>query len=453
MTQTKKAQGRNKMGVMPIKRLLLSMAFPLMLSLVVQSLYNIVDSIYVAQIGENALAATSLAYPIQILMIALAVGTGVGINALISRLLGAGKRDEVGKAAATGVVLAVASSLVFVVVGLPGAKTIARALSSDPDIAEKCGIYLQVCMALCMGTFLEIMFQRFLQASGRTMYSMMSLVVGAVTNIILDPVLIFGCWGFPAMGIRGAAIATVIGQWLGALTAIVLNTLFNPDVKVNFRRFRLQRSTVLAIYKVGFPTILMQAMGSVMNFGVNRLLADATAIAFFGVYYKLQNFMFMPMNGLGQACLPIVGFNYGAKKGGRIRETIRTALSWGIGIGLMASVVFFLLPGQLLSLFNASPALLAIGIPAVRIMCGTFALCAVTTILGMCASGLGNGVVNMLGTGLRQVIVLLPCFWLLLKTVGLPVAWSAMWLSEILAMLYCVCSIRREIRKKVDPIM
>ena len=453
MTQTKKAQGRNKMGVMPIKRLLLSMAFPLMLSLVVQSLYNIVDSIYVAQIGENALAATSLAYPIQILMIALAVGTGVGINALISRLLGAGKRDEVGKAAATGVVLAVASSLVFVVVGLPGAKTIARALSSDPDIAEKCGIYLQVCMALCMGTFLEIMFQRFLQASGRTMYSMMSLVVGAVTNIILDPVLIFGCWGFPAMGIRGAAIATVIGQWLGALTAIVLNTLFNPDVKVNFRRFRLQRSTVLAIYKVGFPTILMQAMGSVMNFGVNRLLADATTIAFFGVYYKLQNFMFMPMNGLGQACLPIVGFNYGAKKGGRIRETIRTALSWGIGIGLMASVVFFLLPGQLLSLFNASPALLAIGIPAVRIMCGTFALCAVTTILGMCASGLGNGVVNMLGTGLRQVIVLLPCFWLLLKTVGLPVAWSAMWLSEILAMLYCVCSIRREIRKKVDPIM
>ena len=453
MMQTKQAQGRNKMGVMPIKRLLLSMAFPLMLSLVVQSLYNIVDSIYVAQIGENALAATSLAYPIQILMIALAVGTGVGINALISRLLGAGKRDEVGKAAATGVVLAVASSLVFVVVGLPGAKTIARALSSDPDIAEKCGIYLQVCMALCIGTFLEIMFQRFLQASGRTMYSMMSLVVGAVTNIILDPVLIFGCWGFPAMGIRGAAIATVIGQWLGALTAIVLNTLFNPDVKVNFRRFRLQRSTVLAIYKVGFPTILMQAMGSVMNFGVNRLLADATAIAFFGVYYKLQNFMFMPMNGLGQACLPIVGFNYGAKKGGRIRETIRTALSWGIGIGLMASVVFFLLPGQLLSLFNASPALLAIGIPAVRIMCGTFALCAVTTILGMCASGLGNGVVNMLGTGLRQVIVLLPCFWLLLKTVGLPVAWSAMWLSEILAMLYCVCSIRREIRKKVDPIM
>lgn len=294
MTQTKQAQGRNKMGVMPIKRLLLSMAFPLMLSLVVQSLYNIVDSIYVAQIGENALAATSLAYPIQILMIALAVGTGVGINALISRLLGAGKRDEVGKAAATGVVLAVASSLVFAVVGLPGARAIARALSSDPDIAEKCGVYLQVCMALCMGTFLEIMFQRFLQASGRTMYSMLSLVAGAVTNIILDPVLIFGYWGFPAMGIRGAAIATVIGQWLGALTAIVLNTLFNPDVKVNFRRFRLQRSTVLAIYKVGFPTILMQAMGSVMNFGVNRLLADATAIAFFGVYYKLQNFMFMP---------------------------------------------------------------------------------------------------------------------------------------------------------------
>ena len=222
MTQTKKAQGRNKMGVMPIKRLLLSMAFPLMLSLVVQSLYNIVDSIYVAQIGENALAATSLAYPIQILMIALAVGTGVGINALISRLLGAGKRDEVGKAAATGVVLAVASSLVFVVVGLPGAKTIARALSSDPDIAEKCGIYLQVCMALCMGTFLETMFQRFLQASGRTMYSMLSLVVGAVMGYLT---FFHGDW-LAGLFAKDADVISAAAEYLKAYAIDCLLTSF-----------------------------------------------------------------------------------------------------------------------------------------------------------------------------------------------------------------------------------
>lgn len=442
----------NKMGVMPVPKLLLNMAFPLMLSLVVQSLYNIVDSIYVAQIGENALAATSLAYPVQILMIALAVGTGVGINALISRLLGAGQREQVGKAAATGVVLAVLSSFVFLLAGLAAAEHIARGMTGNETIAGLCATYLRVCMVFCTGTFLETMFQRFLQASGRTMLSMISLIVGAVTNIILDPIMIFGYLGCPAMGIRGAAIATVIGQWTGALTAVLLNRFCNPDVDVSFRRFRLEGKTVASIYRVGFPTILMQAMGSVMNFGINRLLADATAIAFFGAYYKLQNFMFMPMNGLGQACLPIVGFNYGARQGNRIRETIRTALKLGIGIGLTASVLFFAIPGPLLRMFNASEEMLTIGIPAVRIMCFTYALCAVTTILGMCASGLGNGVVNMLGTGLRQVIILLPCFALLLRTLGLPAAWGAIWASEICAMFFCVWSIRRELRNKVDPL-
>ncbi|MBQ9263010.1 MAG: MATE family efflux transporter, partial [Clostridia bacterium] len=322
-------QRPNKMAIMPIKKLLLTMAIPLMLSLVIQSLYNIVDSIFVARLSEQALTATSLAYPTQILMIALSVGTGVGINALFSRLLGAGKRDQVGKAAATGIVLALLSAAVFMLGGLLGAQKIAHAMTANEEIADLCGQYLQICMVFCCGIFIETAAQRFLQASGRTTLSMVSLVAGAVTNIILDPIMIFGRLGCPALGIRGAAIATVIGQWIGAAVALLLNRLHNPDVPVDFRRFRLEGKTVAAIYKVGLPTIIMQAMGSVMNFGINRMLADATAVAFFGAYYKLQNFLFMPMNGLGQACLPIVGFNYGAQNRNRIRETVRTGPVWG----------------------------------------------------------------------------------------------------------------------------
>ena len=443
---------QNKMGVMPVKQLLLTMAIPLMLSLLVQSLYNIVDSIFVARLSEKALTATSLAYPVQILMIALAVGTGVGINALISRLLGAKQRAQVGRAAATGLVLALLSALLFMVAGLLAAPRIAAAMSADAEIAGLCGEYLRICMLFCAGTFVETMAQRFLQASGRTFLSMISLVVGAVTNIILDPLMIFGLGFFPALGIRGAAIATVIGQWTGAAVALLLNRFCNPEVPVSFRGFRLEGRTVAAIYKVGLPTILMQAMGSIMNFGMNALLADATAIAFFGVYYKLQNFMFMPMNGLGQACLPVIGFNYGAKNGARIRETIRTGLLWGVGIGLFGTALFLAVPGPLLRLFKASETMLALGVPAVRILCATFALCSVTTILGMCASGLGNGVINMLGTGFRQVILLLPAFALLLHTAGLPAAWFAMWFAELAAMLFAVWGIRRELKRKVDPL-
>ena len=434
---------QNKMGVMPIKPLLLTMAIPLMLSLVVQSLYNIVDSMFVARLSEQALTATSLAYPVQILMIALAVGTGVGINALISRLLGANQREQVGRAAATGLVLAALSAAVFTVVGLAAAPAIAGVMSKDAEIADLCGQYLRICMAFCLGTFIETMAQRFLQASGRTLLSMVSLVAGAVTNIVLDPIMIFGYLGCPALGIRGAAIATVIGQWVGAAVALLLNHFLNPDVPVVFRGFRLEGKLVGAIYKVGLPTILMQAMGSIMNFGMNAILADATAVAFFGVYYKLQNFLFMPMNGLGQACLPVVGYNFGARSDARIRETLRTGVVWGVGIGLFGTALFMAAPEPLLRLFNASEAMLAIGVPAVRIICATFTCCSVTTILGMCASGMGNGVVNMLGTGFRQVILLLPVFALLHSAVGLPAAWFAMWFSELLAMLYTIWATRR----------
>ena len=437
-------QKQNKMGVMPIPRLLLSMAIPLMLSLLVQSLYNIVDSIYVSRISEKALTATSLAYPVQILMIALGVGTAVGINALLSRLLGQKKHDAVSQGATTGLILSVISSCLFILVGLLFADTIAHAMTGDEETAQQCATYLRGVTVFCTGSFVETMVQRFLQASGKTGLSMISLIVGAVTNIILDPIFIFSL----NMGIYGAAVATVIGQWLGAVTAILLNRFLNPEVTLHFRGFKWEWDTVRAIYKVGLPTILMQSMGSVMNFGMNAILGIGTAVAFFGAYFKLQNFLFMPMNGLGQACLPIIGFNYGAKNFSRIRETERTAVLWGICIGLLGTALFMLLPRQLLSLFNASEDMLQIGVPAVRIICVTYALTAMTTILGLCASGLGNGMINMIGTGLRQVVILLPCFALLKATLGLEQSWFAMWIAEICAVVFAVWSFRREIRKK-----
>ena len=446
----KNPAARNKMGTMPVPRLLLSMAIPLMLSLLVQSLYNIVDSIYVSGLGQDALTATSLAYPVQILMIALGVGTAVGINALLSRLLGQGKTEEVKNAAATGLVLALLSSLLFVLVGGLFTGIIASAMTDNAAIADLCARYLRIVCLFSLGSFTETMVQRFLQASGRTGLSMISLVVGAVTNIVLDPIMIYGQYGCPALGIEGAAIATVIGQWLGGITALVLNRMRNPEVPVSFHGFRLRKDTVAAIYRVGLPTIIMQAMGSVMNFGINAILADSTATAFFGVYYKLQNFVVMPVNGLSQACLPIIGFNYGAGNNDRIHKTIRTALTWGAAFGLLCTAVFLVIPGPLLSLFNAGEALLALGIPATRIMCCTFVLQAITSVLGMSTSGLGNGVINMLGSALRQVVVLLPCFALLKAVGGLSAAWFALWISELIAVIVSAALTRRELRKKTQ---
>ncbi len=436
---------QNKMGVMPIPQLLLSMAIPLMLSLLVQSLYNIVDSIYVSRISEKALTATSLVYPVQILMIALGVGTAVGINALLSRLLGQKKKVEVTKGATTGLVLAVLSSCLLILLGLFFSDAIAHMLTADEETAQLCAVYLRVVTVFSTGSFVETMAQRFLQSSGKTGLSMISLVVGALTNIILDPIFIFH-WN---MGIFGVAVATVIGQWLGAAVAILLNAFLNPEVAVSFRGFHLEGATVWAIYQVGLPTILMQAMGSIMNFGMNAILGTGTAVAFFGAYFKLQNFLFMPMNGLGQACLPIIGFNYGAGNRQRIQATVRTAVKWGVCIGLAGTVLFMALPRQLLSLFNASEDLLALGTPAVRMICVTYALTAVTTVLGMCASGLGNGMINMIGTGLRQVLILLPCFSLLKALAGLPAAWTAMWVAEACAALFVILAYHGEQKRKI----
>lgn len=439
---------------MPVGRLVVGMSLPLMFSLLVQSLYNIVDSIVVARLSENALTATLLAYPVQILMVAVAVGSGVGVNLLLSRTFGAKKYEEAGKIATTGLILAAASSVVFLLLGIFCAKTFVSLFTSDPEISVYCEQYLSICMIFCTGTFIETMCQRFLQAVGSTVLSMVSLVAGAVTNIILDPIMIFGLLGFPALGIRGAAIATVIGQWVGAVTAFLIHMKKNPEIKVTFRGYRFQGRIAGEIYKVGLPTAVTQALGSIMVSAFNGILMpfSSTAVAFFGVYYKLQNFLFMPMNGLGQAAIPIVGYNYGNGNGKRVKEIMRTILPIGGGIAILGTAIFMIFPRQLLQLFSASEEMLALGVPTLRIISVTFLFATMTIVLGYAASGLGNGLINMIGTALRQFIIFVPLAYFLAKYQGITRVWYSVWISETVAVCYSILSSWHEFRKKLKTI-
>lgn len=437
---------KNKMAVMPIPRLLLNMSVPLMLSLLIQSLYNIVDGIFVARLSEDALTATSLAYPVQILMIAVAVGTAIGVNVLLSRLLGEKNTAQVGKVAATGLLLSMTSALVFCIAGVFFSRKIAGAMTDNAEIATLCGQYLFICMTFCFGTFAETMFQRFLQATGKTLLSMVSLVIGAGANIILDPIMIFGYFGCPAMGIRGAAIATVLGQWLGAVAACLLNGFLNPDVRVSLKGWRVDWSIAAKIYKVGAPTMITQGSQSIMVAAINAILVpySTMAVAFFGVYYKLQNFLFMPINGLGQACLPIIGFNYGMKDMQRIKTVFRTAIPAAAGVALIASAIFLAIPKTLLSIFSPSAEMLSLGVPALRIISATFVLASVTIMIGYIMSGFGNGLINMVGTLIRQLAVLIPAAYLLARLAGVNAIWFAFWISELAAVVYSIFASRRK---------
>ncbi len=440
----------NKMAVMPMNKLLLTMSVPLMLSLLVQSLYNIVDSIFVSRYSEQALTATSLVYSIQFLMIAFGVGTNVGLNSLLARYVGAKKNDDACRVATTGLFINLATALIFSLVGIFFSGSIASLMTDNSELRELCTQYMQICVVICYGTFLQTYGQRMLQAVGDTVLSMISLISGAVVNIILDPIMIFGLLGCPRMGIKGAAIATVIGQCVGAVVALVLNKLKNPIVHVRFKGYQFKASDVAAIYKVGIPTIITQAISSVMTFAVNAVLMSVseTAVAFFGVYYKLQNFLMMPMNGLGQAAIPIVGFNFGSGNKERIKQAWKGILPAGIIMALIGTVIFFAFPHQLLGLFAASDEMLKIGVPALRIISLTFVFATLTIIFGYFASGLGNGIINMIGSAIRQLIVLVPLVWLLTNFLEISYTWYAMWVSEIAAFIYSYISIRRELKKK-----
>lgn len=426
----------NKMGVMPVNKLLLTMSVPMMLSMLVQALYNIVDSIFVARISENALTAVSLAFPIQQLMIALGGGTCVGLNALLSRALGEKDFEKVNKTAVNAVFLMLLNFIVFFLVGIFVVEPFYLAQTTDTEIVSYGIQYLRIVCMLSFGIYFQFVFERLLQSTGNTFYTMITQLVGAIINIILDPILIFGLCGMPKMGVAGAAIATVIGQIVAAITAAVINFKKNHEVKLNFKGFRPSMTIIKQIYAVGIPSIIMQSIGSVMVFGMNQILIafSTTATAVFGVYFKLQSFIFMPIFGMNNGMVPIVAYNYGAQKKDRLLKTVKLSMIYAVGIMCVGVLVFQLIPDKLFLLFDASDHMLSMGIPALRIISIHFPIAGICIIGGSMFQALGNAVYSMITSICRQLLVLLPAAWLLAQLGNVDFVWWAFPIAEVVSL-------------------
>lgn len=427
----------NKMGTMPENKLLLSMAVPMMISMLVQALYNIVDSIFVSRICEDALTAVSMAFPWQNIIISIAVGFGVGINALLSRALGQKNAERVNQVAVNGLLLAGLSYLLVLVAGLIGIRAYMRTQTDIETIVNYGITYLNICILCSFGVFVEITFERFLQATGRTVYSMITQLTGAITNIILDPILIFGLLGFPKLGIAGAAWATVIGQCVGAVVAVMLNHFKNPEVHLRLRHIRPNGRLMGEITAISIPSIIMSCISSLTCFVMNMILIaySSTAVAVFGVYFKLQSFVFMPIFGLNNGMVPIISYNYGARRPERVKKTIRLAVCYAEGIMVLGFCIFEFFPGQVLGLFSASQAMLTIGIPAMRIICLHFLLAGTSIVLSSVFQALGNGLFSLIVSVCRQLFVLLPAAWLLAQTGNVNNVWWAFLIAEIVSVL------------------
>lgn len=426
----------NKMGIMPVNRLILSMSLPIMISMLVQALYNIVDSIFVSQINENALTAVSMAFPIQNLMIAVGVGTAVGVNALLARSLGEKDYDKVNRIAANSVFLTILSYLLFLVIGLFWVEAFYTSQTDIEEIVQYGKEYLTVCCCFSFGAFVQLMFERLLQATGKTIYTMFTQGIGAIVNIIMDPILIFGLMGFPKMGVTGAAAATVIGQIVAGLLAVWINAKKNHEVQIHMKGFRPDLPVIGQIYGIAVPSIIMQAIGSVMNYGMNRILISftSTATAVFGVYFKLQSFVFMPVFGLNNGIIPIVAYNYGAKNKERVTNTIRYAVAYAMGIMVLGLLVFQAIPEPLLLLFNASETMIAIGIPALRIISLSFVLAGFCIACGSVFQALGRSVYSMLVSVARQLLVLLPVAYGLARLGSVNLVWWAIPIAELMSL-------------------
>lgn len=441
----------NKMGTMPVNRLLVSMSLPMIASMLVQAMYNIIDSIFVARISEEALAAVSMAFPIQNLMIAVSAGTCVGVNALLSRSLGEGRRDEAQLAAVNGIFLAILGGLVFALFGIFGSRVYFESQTDNALIIEQGVQYLEICTILSIGIFMEMTLERILQSTGRTIYNMYSQGVGAITNIILDPIMIFGLLGCPAMGIRGAALATVIGQIFAAILSFFFNRAKNEDVHISLRGFRPNGRIIRVIYEVGVPSIIMQSISSVMTYGMNLILISfsATAVTVFGVYYKLQSFIFMPIFGLNNGMIPIVAFNYGAKQKKRIMDTARLSIFIAVGIMLTGLLIFQTIPETLLLLFDASDHMIEVGVPALRLISLSFVFAGYCIIASSVFQALGNGVYSLLVSLVRQLFCILPAAFLFAKFLGLHAVWYAFPLSEVVSVILSTFLFRRIYNKKI----
>ena len=445
----------NKMGTMPINKLLISMSLPMMISMLVQALYNVVDSIFVSQISENALTAVSLAFPVQNFMIAVGVGTGVGINALLSRSLGEKKFEEANSAASNGVFLAVMSYLLFLLIGILFSKKFFQWQTDIKDIVDGGYSYLIIVTTCSFGMYGQIVFEKLMQSTGRTFYSMITQITGAVINIILDPILIFGLFGFPKLGISGAAIATVIGQSSGMMLGIYLNSTKNKEIKVKIKGFRPSLKTIKDIYSVGIPSIIMASIGSVMTFGINKILLvfTSTATAVFGVYFKLQSFIFMPVFGINNGMVPIISYNYGAKQKDRLMETVKISIIYAIGIMIIGLVIFQLLPKELLGLFSASEEMISIGIPALRIISISFLFAGYCIVVSSMFQALGNGIMSLIVSIGRQLVVLLPVAYLLSRTNNLNLVWWAFPIAELASVFLSIIGFKYVYKKEIVPLV
>lgn len=439
----------NKMGTMPENKLLLSMAVPMMISMLVQALYNIVDSIFVSRICEDALTAVSMAFPWQNIVIAIAVGFGVGINALLSRALGQKNAERVNQVAVNGLLLAGLSYLLVLVAGLIGIRAYMRTQTDIETIVNYGITYLNICILCSFGVFVEITFERFLQATGRTVYSMITQLTGAITNIILDPILIFGLLGFPKLGIAGAAWATVIGQCVGAVVAVTLNHFKNPEVHLRLRHIRPNGRLMGEITAISIPSIIMSCISSLTCFVMNMILIaySSTAVAVFGVYFKLQSFVFMPVFGLNNGMVPIIAYNYGAQKPERIHKTIRLGMVYAVAIMLVGLLVFQLIPKELLLMFDASDAMLEIGAPALRIMSLAFVFAGIGIVSGSSCQAFGYSVYSMLISIARQIVVLIPAAYLLSLTGVLRSIWFAFPIAEIFSLILSLFFLRTTLKK------
>lgn len=454
-TKLSDSPGQNKMGVMPVGKLLFSMSLPMIISMLVQACYNIVDSYFVAKISTDALTAVSLAFPLQMLMISVALGTGVGMNSYISRSLGAGDVKSANRGANNGLFLLFASAIVFLVVGLTVVEPFFALFVDEANIIEMGTTYLRICLVFGAGVFLQLGCERILQSMGKTLFTMTTQLIGAITNIVLDPLMIFGLGGFPEMGIAGAAIATVIGQWVGMIAALIMLFCKKHEITVSFKNFRPCGETIGKIYRVGLPSIIMQSIGSVMNVGLNaiisRLLMSDIGVAIIGVYFKMQSIIFMPLFGLTNASMSIFAYNYGARNRERFTHAWKLTLTVAIIIMTVGTLLFYLFPEQIVSVFDAEGTITQAGATAFKIISLSFPVAAFCITCSVTFQAVGKGVYSMISSLVRQIVVLLPAAYLLaLITKNLDVVWFSFLIAEVFSALMSTIFILRLWRTKIS---
>ena len=444
----------NKMGVMPVGKLLVNMALPMIISMLVQAFYNIVDSVYVSQVSESAVTALSLAFPVQNMQIGFAVGVGVGVNALLSQSLGRKDQESVNWAAGQGVFLALVATALFMLFGFFGVRPYYTMQSTVAETVEGGIAYTSICCIFTVGVFIQVLCERLLQATGRAMQTMILQGTGAIINIILDPVFIHGWWGMPKMGVAGAAVATVIGQCTGAVLGIYLNLRHNPEVQLRVKFMKPNWKVIAPILEVGIPSVVMNGIGSVMNFGMNQILQGFNEVAtgVFGIYYKLQSLFFMPLFGINNATISILAYNYGARKPKRIVHTLKLATAVAVCIMLVGLAVFQLFPQALLGIFNPTEEFLAIGVKALRILCLPFPVAAICISLGASFQALGKGSYSTVVSLCRQLIVLLPAAYLLSLTGDVNNVWWSFPIAEIMSALVTGLLFAKLYRQKVKPL-